>query len=383
MPHWKNASFPWNPSLKNEVEALAQATSSYKDEEFAAAVDVEAYTRACAFINGVIAYQKHPYHRDAPEVETVWQEGNTRLLDYGGGDDGPVMLVVPSLINKSYILDLNEDQSFMRYAAQHGGRSFLVDWGDLGAVEKTMGLEDYVLGRLNRCLDDVIKQTQRPVCLVGYCMGGVLTTALAVLEPEKVAGLVLMATPWDFHAGEGRHKQVIQAYQFQLRSIITMLGELPIDVIQALFAAIDPYSILQKFAEFSKLDPDRFEAQKFVAMEDWLNDAVPLAGPVAEECLFDWYIDNRPALGEWEMDGHLIDPREITCPTLLYVPEKDRIVPAESALALALILPNVTVEKLPAGHIGMVTGRKAEETLYLPLCKWLLSQDFSKITKMP
>ncbi|NVK17184.1 MAG: alpha/beta fold hydrolase [Methylocystaceae bacterium] len=383
MPHWKNASFPWNPSLKNEVEALRLATTSYEDKEFSAALDVEAYTRACAFLNGVKTYHNHPYQRVVGDVATIWQDGETRLLDYGGSDDGPVVLAVPSLINKSYILDLNEDQSFMRYVAQHGLRSFLIDWGDVGTAEKTMGLEDYVMGRLNRCLDEVIKQTGRPVCLVGYCMGGVLTTALTVMEPDKVAGLVLMATPWDFHAGQGRHKQVIQAYQLQLRSIINMMGVLPIDVIQALFAAIDPYGILQKFERFSKMVPDSLEAQKFVAMEDWLNDAVPLSGPVAEECLFDWYIDNRPVSGKWEMDGHFIDPQDIICPTLLFVPEKDRIVPVESALALAPLIQNAKVEKLPAGHIGMVTGRKAKEALYLPLCKWLLSHDFSKITKMP
>ncbi len=362
--------------MNPEASALQEQVNQIPEKTFAAALDAEAYSRGLAFINGVKAYHAHPYQRNVTSPEPIWSEGGSNLLDYGGPVDGPVMLAVPSLINKSYILDLNKERSFMRTMAQNGIRSFLLDWGDVGITERKMGLEDYILGRLNTCVDQVITQTGRPVCLVGYCMGGVLTTALCALEADKISGLVLMATPWDFHGGDGAHERTIKANRLQLETTIKMTGELPIDVIQSLFAAIDPYSILNKFENFTTLERDSAEAEKFVALEDWLNDAVPLSGPVAEECLFDWYIKNLPGTGKWEMDGHRIDPREITCPSLVFVPMQDRIVDPESALALGNLIPNARTEKVQAGHIGMVTGRKALKSLYHPLSKWLLSQDF-------
>ncbi len=373
MPLWKNGSLNWNPSLESDADALLEKLQDVPDTELRAAVDAENYLRAQAFQVGVKAYHAHPYQRDVTDPEPIWQQGGSSLLDYGGPADGPVVLAVPSLINKSYILDLNKKRSLMRSLAKKGLRCFLLDWGDLGEDEKGMGLEEYTAGRLQDCLDEVIHKTGRPVSLIGYCMGGVLTTALTTLCPEKVASLTLLATPWDFHAGDAPHARVIKASRFQLELTIRTFGFLPIDVIQTLFACIDPFSILRKFENFAKLEGNSSAAEKFVAMEDWLNDGVPLTGPVAEECLFDWYIKNIPAKKEWEMDGHLIDPGEITCPTLVIVPENDRIVPPESAYSLGNLIPNARTTTVSAGHIGMVTGRKAISSLYTPLSKWLLT----------
>jgi polyhydroxyalkanoate synthase len=373
LPLWKNGSLNWNPSLKNEADELLKQIRDIPEEQFRAAVDAENYLRAQDFQAGVKDYHAHPYERDVQPVKTIWQQGASRLLDYGGPDDGPVVLAVPSLINKSYILDLNKKRSLMRHMAKNGLRCFLLDWGEVGDSEKEFGLEDYIATRLQDCLDEVIRHTDRPVSLIGYCMGGVLTTALNCLCPEKISRLVLMATPWDFHAGDGSHERIIRASRLQLEWTIQTFRELPVDVIQALFACIDPYSILRKFINFTKLDKTSRSAEMFVAMEDWLNDGVPLSGPVAKECLFDWYIKNLPASGHWELDGHRITPSDITCPTLLIVPENDRIVPPDSALALKNDLQNARVMTVQAGHIGMVTGRKAIGSLYTPLTKWLLS----------
>ncbi|WP_417789398.1 alpha/beta fold hydrolase [Terasakiella pusilla] len=376
MPHLKNGSFPWNPSLKPKADALQDALAAYSDSQINAALDAEAYVRGLDFIRGVQAYHQHPYQRALPPAPTVWQEGGSRLLDYGGPKDGPVVLAIPSLVNKSYILDLTEKRSLMRTLSQKGVRSYLMDWGDVGPSERAMGLEDYIHGRLNRCVDHLIKETSRPVCLIGYCMGGVLATGLAALEPDKINGLALLATPWDFHAGEAGYHRFIQASQAPLQQTIDNFNELPVDVLQSLFAAIDPYSILSKFEDFSRLDPASAEAQQFVAMEDWLNDGVPLSAPVAKECLFDWYIHNKPHHLGWDMDGHVIDPRDITCPTVLFIPEKDRIVPRDSARALGCALANAEIKHVKAGHIGMVTGKSAKKCLYDPLSKWLISQNF-------
>ena len=112
------------------------------------------------------------------------------------------------------------------------------------------------------------------------------------LEAEAdaiVAALALLATPWDFHAGMASPVRMLKAMAPGLTVMINQLGELPIDVIQAMFASLTPYSTATKFNRFAILDPASDRAQNFVALEDWLNDGVPLTGPVARECLEGWY----------------------------------------------------------------------------------------------
>ena len=110
---------------------------------------------------------------------------------------------------------------------------------------------------------------------------------------------------------------------------------------------------------------------RFVTLEDWANDGVPLAGPVARECLIGWYVLNRPARGEWRIAGEPVDPGAVTVPTLVVVPERDRIVPPASAGALAEAIPGARRMTPPAGHVGMVVGVGAESALWRPLAEWL------------
>jgi poly(3-hydroxyalkanoate) synthetase len=149
-------------------------------------------------------------------------------------------------------------------------------------------------------------------------------------------------------------------------------GTLPVDVIQALFAGLDPWGIPQKFRAFARLDPASSRAALFVALEDWLNDGVPLAAPVARETLGGWYGANTPARLAWRIAGAVMDPAALAVPAFLAIPHRDRIVPPASARALAARLPpGAMLHEAAAGHIGMVAGTGAEAALWRPLLSWL------------
>jgi poly(3-hydroxyalkanoate) synthetase len=148
---------------------------------------------------------------------------------------------------------------------------------------------------------------------------------------------------------------------------------MPVDALQSLFAGVDPFQVLRKFLAFAGLDPASDKARLFVALEDWLNDGVPLAAPVARECLQGWYGENEPARRRWRVAGAAIDPDRVTLPTLVVVPDQDRIVPPASALALAKALPQARRLMPAAGHIGMVVGGSAKPKLWHPLADWMAS----------
>ena len=148
---------------------------------------------------------------------------------------------------------------------------------------------------------------------------------------------------------------------------------LPIDLLQVLFALLDPWGVADKYRGFARLDPDSERATLFVALEDWLNDGVPLAAPVARECLAGWYGANSPARGTWRIAGMPVDPAAVRLPTFVAAPARDRIVPPESARPLAALIPGAVLHEPAAGHIGMAAGHTAERVLWRPLREWLLA----------
>ncbi len=296
----------------------------------------------------------------------VWAEGGSRLLDYAEGSAGPTVLVVPSLINRAYILDLMPGKSLMRYLAAEGLHPFLLDWGEPGAVERRFSLTDYIAGRLERALAAI----GRPVILVGYCMGGLLALASALRRPDLVRGLALLAAPWDFHAPEADRARALASLLPALEPAMTPLGALPTDLLQMLFACLDPFDTPAKYRAFARMDQSGTPARLFVGLEDWLNDGIPLAAPVARDCLGGWYGENAPAEGRWPVAGAPVDPTRLAPPAFIAIPHRDRIVPPQSASALAGLIPRATVHRPAAGHIGMAAGRRAETELWRPLRDW-------------
>lgn len=327
-----------------------------------------------AFATGVMAYHAYPRTPEPPKPSILWTEGTTRVLDYAPDEKNAAPLfIVPSLINRAHILDLTKNRSFCRWFAARGFRPLLVDWDAPGESELNFGLSDYIAERLSGALDAAVNAAGRPVHLVGYCMGGNLALALAAREPEKISSLALLATPWDFHKGAEAKVRLLKAALPTFETMLQTLGHLPVDAIQAFFTSLDPYMAATKFARFADHSNKSEAADLFVALEDWLNDGVPLSAKVARECLCDWYVDNAPARGGWMVAGNPVIPEEIEVPTLLAIPERDHIVPPASARALLDALPGAEALTVSAGHIGMVAGSRAESRLFTPLRRWLES----------
>jgi polyhydroxyalkanoate synthase len=198
-----------------------------------------------------------------------------------------------------------------------------------------------------------------------------LAVAAAALEPDLISGLALLAAPWDFHADSGAARQFLVTYRPVIEAMIAAQGEASVDFLQAMFASLDPTLMGKKFRGFAARDMTTDSAQRFVELEDWLNDGVPLVGDVAKQSLFGWYVDNQTMNGTWRVSGTVIDPSRISAPTLAVIPSQDRIVPPQSAQALADRIPGCKVMHVDLGHIGMMAGTSASKRLYEPLAQWL------------
>lgn len=388
-----SASPPWKPvwptpSRSNPALQVAAAALGKSPEDFtgpwSAALNPPRFLDAVVsagqqrledFVRGVRAYQNHPFRRDLAPPPAVWQRGAAVLRDYGGPTEesgGVPVLFVPSLINRAYVLDLAADRSLMRAAAKDV-HAFLLDWGEPGPAERAFTCTDYVDGVLLPALEDIKRSTGQTPRLVGYCMGGTLAVAAAALRPDLVSGLALLAAPWDFWAETEAPRAMMRFAQPMLEVILGAEGVASVDLLQAMFASLDPTLVGRKFRRFAALAQDSDEAQRFVALEDWLNDGVPLAAAVARECLFDWYGENTPVHTAWKIGDQVVDPGKITCPALVFMPASDRIVPPASARALAEAIPGAEQRVVDLGHIGMVAAAGAPNLVYAPLGGWLRS----------
>ena len=152
-----NAGWPLlKGPLAERAATLAAEAASLDPARLVEAIDREGRRRYGLFLDGVLAYRCHPYRRTLVDPPELWREGSTRLLDFGREGATPV-LVVPSLVNRSYVLDLMPERSLLRAWASQGLRPLLVDWGRPGPQEQGFDLTGYVL-RLQRILDRLLER---------------------------------------------------------------------------------------------------------------------------------------------------------------------------------------------------------------------------------
>ncbi len=367
-PNASAPEFPWHPELAPYQGPAPDPLS----------VTAEAVHRLRLMLDGIAKWQAHPYRRELAEPPVIFQLGETRVLDYGRcpeatAPDGPVVLVVPSLINRAYVLDLMEGNSVLRLLAARGLRPLLLDWGAPGRQERDFDIDDYIAQRLTPAAALAQGLGGRPPALLGYCMGGTICAGFA-LGGGAVDRLVTVGAPWDFAASAGSMLAVqASARQYgvpALRQAVRMLGQafgvVPVAVFQQLFALLDPIQAARKFRLFAALDPDSRAAQRFAALEDWLADGVPLAAPAAETLLVDWHVENAPGRGIWPARRAGATP-----PAMIVSGGLDKIAQPAVAGALAAEFPGAMLHQPEMGHVGMVAGSQSDARVWEPAVAFL------------
>lgn len=302
--------------------------------------------------------------------------GSSSLIDYAPAmKSAPTILIIPSLINRATIFDISPEFSLLRWLVQQNIRPLLVDWGTPSHAEHGMTISDYIT-RLQQFVSSM--QQINPVKryhLLGHCLGGNLALALAATLPQQFNSLMLLSTPWDFHADSPALARGATRMWQQLSPRLTQKHAqpplIPAALVQSLFALLQPQAVTEKFRQLALRPPPPERLQHFARVESWLNHGVPLPAAVMRELVEDWYGDNLPLRGAWRVGNKLIRPRTIKLPTLLAIPDEDHIVPPASSAALARQLPCATAWHVPLGHIGMIVSRRAKARVWRKLADWI------------
>ncbi|MBI2892423.1 MAG: alpha/beta fold hydrolase [Deltaproteobacteria bacterium] len=304
---------------------------------------------------------------------TVLEEGSARLYRFGRGEGGSPVLLVPSLINRWYILDLRAGASVAGALVGEGFDTWCLDWGVPGDEDRHLRWDD-VLARLARAARVVRRTTGfERISLLGYCMGGTLAGIHAALHPEHVSALVNLAGPFDFSRG-GVLSAMADGRWFDADAIASA-GNVNAAQMQSAFLMLRPTAQVAKWVSVFERGRDASFRDAFAALESWSNDTVPFPAAAYRTYIRELYQENRLARGGHHVGGRPVDLSSITCPVLTIVASEDAICPPAAATALNDLCGSSRRDVLtvPGGHVGAVVGSRATKTLYPALVSWLRS----------
>lgn len=301
------------------------------------------------------------------------------------------VLLMPSMINRWYVLDLCTGSSMVAALVAAGLDVYAVDWGAPRDEDRHLSWSE-AIDRAVRFARIVARRSPtRRVSLLGYCMGATVAAIAATQLRERLNSFVNLAGPIDFsHAGV-LGKLVDPAFFDPLA--IASAGNVTADQMQAGFVALDPLSVSRRWTTAAtKIQQTRASGgssqrgqaaqsldpgfTRWVALDYWAADNVGFPAAAWATYIQALYQRNELANAAHFYRGSVVDLRAVTCPVLTITAQRDSICPPAAATALSGLVGSDDVREVetPGGHVGAVVGRRAAERLYPELAEFFLTK---------
>ncbi len=293
--------------------------------------------------------------------EVVFENQLIQLLQYSPRTEQVYerpLVIIPPCINKYYILDLQPENSFVRYAVDQGHTVFLVSWRNITSDLAHLTWDDYLNTGVIKAIEVALSITRADRAnTLGFCIGGtLLACALAVLAAKgkpPAASLTLLTTMLDFSAtgeiGELVSEEAVAARD----AAIGAGGILDGRELAFVFSSLRANDLIWQYVVNSYL---KGKAPPAFDLLYWNSDAANLPGP-----MFCWYVrntyleNNMIVPGKTTQCGVKVNLENISLPTFVYASREDHIVPWGSAYASKDVLKGeVTFVLGASGHIAGV-----------------------------
>jgi len=315
--------------------------------------------------------------------EVVWERRKSQLWRYRTGEiTQPVpIVIVYSLISRSYMFDLYPGHSFVEHMCDLGYDVYLLDWGVADQADAANDLEMYAEDHLPAAVTAAQEASgSDAVILVGYCFGGTLSLlSMAARDLAGVVGLILMATPVDYHK-LGLFTEILgPEARMNASDLIDGTGNVPASACRDFFNVLKPTTKLAASVTFLERMWDDDYVKGYQAMGQWTRDHIPFPGAAFRQAVRMLFRSNSMITNRVFLGGRRVDLGRITVPVLIIVAKKDHIVPTESALPAADLVgsQDVEVAALPFGHVGLVMGRAAAKQTIPTISDWIRRHNFT------
>jgi polyhydroxyalkanoate synthase len=266
------------------------------------------------------------------------------------------LVMVPPCINKYYIMDLQPENSLVRYGVEQGHTVFLVSWRNVKKQHAHVTWDDYIK-ELIAALEEAKRIIKTPkINVLAFCIGGTLAaSALAVLEKKgknPVASLTLLTTLLEFsEVGDIRvyiDKHFVEKREKQLAKG----GIVPGQELASAFSSLRANDLVWSYVVNNYLkgkQPPAFD------LLYWNSDATNLPGPMYSYYLRNTYQDNKLCKPDaLEMLGTPVSLKRLKMPTFVFAAREDHIVPWKGGYASSRMLG--TPVKFVLGASGHIAG---------------------------
>ena len=294
--------------------------------------------------------------------DLVWADGRCELYRYRSRQRSlsPPLLIVFSLVSRSYVVDLQPGNSFVEHLLGAGFDVFLADWTPPDERHAHERLEDYADGYLPEAIAQTCAAAgSETVNVLGYCFGGVLALLHAARHPDApLRSLTCMATPVDFSAW---HSMAELGRRLDVDALVDDMGNVPPNVIEQIFRVLKPTGDLRQYATLLDNVWNDEYVNAYQAMNTWSHDHVAFPGAAAHQCVELLLRENALYEGTLCLAGEPARLEDIKVPMLTVIAERDHIVPEPVAAPLSVLVGSAESDelRLNAGHIGLVVGRTA------------------------
>lgn len=283
------------------------------------------------------------------------------------------ILIIPSLINRHYVLDLLPNKSLIQYLLNQNLEVYMIHWTPPEPEHQFLTKEIFFEYLLPLVLDQVqIHSKQEKIHLWGHCLGGTISSVLGSLYPDRFQSLTLITSPIDF-SEMGKLGLWANAPDFDVQSFIDSYGNMPWPMLQSSFQFIKPSLWFSKIRTLSEKYLDETFMTNFIALEIWSADNLDFPGQLYKMIIQDFYQKNKLIKNQFLINSKTVSLNEITCPIMNLMSSEDNIVPTHSGLRKEHVSENLNLENkiVKGGHIGAVLGSKAQKNLWPEMISWI------------
>jgi polyhydroxyalkanoate synthase subunit PhaC len=327
--------------------------------------------------NQVLTTDAEPEVAPTPK-ELIWTRNKTKLYRYISEDPKKhkiPLLLVYALINKPYVLDLTKGGSLVEYLVNRGFDVYLLDWGEPGYEDRNMKLDDYIMDYIPRAVRKVLRKSNvDEVSVLGYCMGGTMTSIFAALHPElPIRNLIFMTSPFDFEE-TGSYGAMLDERYFNIDKVVDTLGVIPPEMIDFGNKMINPMATNYGpfISLYERADNEKF-IKSFKLLQKWLNDGIRFPGEAYRQWIRDFYQNNKLIKGEMVIRGKKVNLENIKANVLNLAGKNDLIAQPHQVEALmnAISSKDKQYKCLPVGHTSITFGSQAVKITYPTIADWL------------
>lgn len=307
--------------------------------------------------------------------EVLGKYGRCRLLYFAPikNEGHSPLFIVPSIINKYYILDLQKGMSFVEYLTSSNIPVYLIDWGEPRLQDRTSTIEDHILHWLDwGILESCTHAGVTKIDLFGQCIGGTFAMIYTALKQEKIKSLIALTAPVNFH-DTGLLSVWTNQGKINLEMISDQWGNVYSEFLKESFGMLKPLDRIRKYNNFYKNAWNPKFLNRYLAINHWVDDCIAFPGTTYVKYIQDFYQQNLLYKGELKIGKEVVDLKKIKCPVFVISSKEDIIVPYGSAAALLEVISSEIKElkQINGGHIGIVISSKAKESFWSPIENWI------------